>query len=608
MKRRVWWGVFLLAATLGTAAATEGLPEEGVRAESGRRLDEALEIYRGVVKVAPGRADVWLRMADIYVVTDRPELAADALGHAARARPKDAELQVRWSQALAANNRPQEALAAIRRAVALDPLNAEYLKSQAQIALWCGDEELAELSYRTWLQLAPGECKALRPWAQMLARRGDLDAAVVRYQECQRALGNESEVRLELASVHGYRGDFAAARRQLDLYRIAAGDTDTYRQALAELEVRSGRPEKALELVGPLLERRPQDYELQLIRAMALHAHREPGPALAALEDLQRLGPTRPETQGMSLQVRTPQRSSVGISFSHYADSNDLEQTRYAAAAGVQAGPDWRWSIQAGRVLTSARIGSGLEAVDGSSGFAVDRAALGFRYQASPAILLEGGGEAFRPDQGESLNGYLAGLRWWPGDRLELRLLAERDLLLASPRASSLGIGRHRGRMMLDGQLGNRGFLAAEFNHDRYDDGNQSDELLLGPRFAVARNAAYNLDLGVRGHWLRHDLNAGSGYYAPADFRRYWATASFYYKLSENSGLGLAAGFGVERDVALDSGYRQGGDASIEGTFGIFRDWQLRVWGGAGGRLDSAAFQSDTYHGRSAGLEILRRF
>lgn len=599
----------LAAATLAAGpAAAEELPQAALRAEIEQRFDEALRLYREALPASADPAALWLRMADIHAVRQEPAAAAEALGHAAALRPEDAALQARWSQSLAAASRPAEALAAIRKAVALDPQNTAYLAAQAELADWYGDPVQAEQAYREWQQRSPGEFQPRLGLARLLARRGHLEAAVTGYGQALRMAGADPAARLELAAVHGYRGDFAAARRQLARYRRDAGDNEAYRQALAELQARAGRPQQALALLEPLLDQRPDDYELHRVRALALHQNRQPGQARQELRELDRLGPDRPETRGLGLQVGTPLRASVAARAGHYEDSTDLRQSRYGVSGGVQTGPRLRWLLAAGRVDTRAQSGSGLEAFDGRTDVAVDTASAGFHYLLSPGLQVEAQAGTFQPEAGASLTGYTVGVALWPVETVKVRLAGERDLLLVSPRAIALGIRRDRSRLALDGQFGDRGFLALEYNDDEYSDGNASRELLVGPRFAALRSAAWNVDLGLRGHWLEHKQDAALGYYSPRDFRRYWATGFVYAKLSDNAGVGLSLGYGLERDYALDTGFRRGGDASIEAVTGVFRDWQLRAWAGVGGRIDSAAFQAGTYHGRSGGIEILRRF
>lgn len=596
-----------LLFSLVLPAQPPALPPEAVAAEAERRLDDALAIYGKMVERDPARADVWLRMADIYSAMNQPGEAARALAGAARARPSDHALHARLSQTLAMDNQSAAALAAIRKAVSLKPDQTEYLKAQAELAAWAGDPALAEQSYRELLQRAP-DLAALLEIGRLQARNGRLDDAVASYRKYAADHPKDHAVLLELAGVQMYRGNFAAARDLLDRYREQVGTTFEYRRAEADLLARGGHPGAALAQLPGLMKEQPSNYELHLTRSLALHTGRRPGPALQSLADLEKLGPQRPETRGMHLQVETPQRPAVALFGNYYGDSNGLSQRRGGIRGGVQLSPAVRLSVTGERIDTEADAASGLQTVGGESSLRVDHAQLGLSWQISPAVALDLAGGSYRPDTGDAVTDYRVGLRLWPADSLDLRLTREHEPVLVSPLAISLGVKRDRNRLALEWRAGYAATFAADFSLDDFDDGNRAQDLVLGPRLAIARTERHNLDLGVRGQWLRYDSNPGRGYYAPEDFHRYWMTAFYYLKASDNAGVGVALGYGQERDEALDPDSRWSGDVAIEGIFGVFGNWQLRVQAGYGGRVDSAAFASGDYHGRSAGLELTRRF
>lgn len=166
--RAVCIGLLLLVPSVRAEDAT--VPPEGIRAESEKRWDDAISIYRKALDANPARADLWLRIADIHAVRGENGLAADATAEAARLRPEDAALQCRLSQYCAVANRKEEALAAIRRAVALSPSNVEYLRAQAELAMWNDDPALGDASYQALLRLNPADAPALLWQARMEAR------------------------------------------------------------------------------------------------------------------------------------------------------------------------------------------------------------------------------------------------------------------------------------------------------------------------------------------------------------------------------------------------------------------------------------------------------
>jgi hypothetical protein len=77
-----------------------------------------------------------------------------------------------------------------------------------------------------------------------------------------------------------------------------------------------------------------------------------------------------------------------------------------------------------------------------------------------------------------------------------------------------------------------------------------------------------------------------------------------YFKFSENVGLSLSGGLGVQRDIATP-GFRPGGTVGGEATFGIYERWVLKASSSAtiNRRLESGGFR-----GLSATVSLIRRF
>jgi hypothetical protein len=94
------------------------------------------------------------------------------------------------------------------------------------------------------------------------------------------------------------------------------------------------------------------------------------------------------------------------------------------------------------------------------------------------------------------------------------------------------------------------------------------------------------------------------GYYDPRRYEYYSVIVAPYWKASENIGVAISAGLGPQRDDASRS-FTLGMNSSAEATFGIYREWMLKVHGSVTNnrRLDSGAFQ-----GTSGGVVLLRRF
>lgn len=100
---------------------------------------EAISDLEKAVALAPGYADAWSALADVYRWNDRAAAAADAYGRLAVLRPTDAQVQVLRARSLLAANDVAGARAAAQRALelgasaeALPALPAERLPTTAQ--------------------------------------------------------------------------------------------------------------------------------------------------------------------------------------------------------------------------------------------------------------------------------------------------------------------------------------------------------------------------------------------------------------------------------------------------------------------------------------------
>ena len=173
-----------------------------------------------------------------------------------------------------------------------------------------------------------------------------------------------------------------------------------------------------------------------------------------------------------------------------------------------------------------------------------------------------------------------------------------------SPRTVSLGLTRLAHRAEIVWTPAARFHLAVAGSYDQLSDANTRWELSVSPRAALARTQRLNLDVGAQFYQFRVAKDLDHGYYDPARYEFYSAVLAPYWKVSENLGVSFAAGIGPQRDSSSSS-YTLGMNTSFEATFGIYREWVLKVQGGATNnrRVDSGAFR-----GTSGGVVLLRRF
>lgn len=592
---------------LGSAAAycaDNGLPENGFRAEQEGRWEDAVSIYRDALKVNQDQLAIWLRLADIHAHLKQYGQAADALDHATRLNPTDPALWKRLSQARAVADDKEGAYTAIGRAVELAPDNLDYLRAQAQLALWANHNAVALAAYRKLLVVAPEDATAWLGLARINAWSGQTDDAVHEYRAYLEHKPDDKAVWLELVKTEGWRGNYPQALTDLDLYRTRFGDdTESLAQrarALAWL----GKSTEAIDIARGLLKAQPQDTEVLATRLVALNQANRFDEALADLQTIATLRPDSKETASLRQYLLNPQRSFVRLGMNYSTDSSDLHIFPVTLDGELALSSRTRLTAGVESQRLDGVIGSGLENINGGTNADYRRVWGGVIHRFSPTVAGElrlGGANA---DSNHQFTEYRVALDLRPSEDWTLRPEAERTLHAVSPRAASLPIERETVRLQSHWTPGVRYVVDASLSHDNYSDGNSRWEVVLSPRRAILRTQSLNMDVGVSGTWSGFAKNLDNGYYDPAHFRRYALTSVLYWKLSDDNGVSLALSLGAQKDDSM-ADYKMGGDAVVQGHFGINRDWYLRVYGSL---MHNVQAPSGAYRNNNLGFVLTRRF
>lgn len=601
-KRAVW---ALLAALLAASVwAQTQIPVAGLRAEMEGRWDEAISIYRSVLVGHPDRQDLWVRVAEIEGSQNRPREAADALRRAAALDPKNDDLWIKLSKACAESGDKGGALEAAKRALELEPSDPEYLRAGAQLASWNEQYAYALELFSRLLQLNPEDDQALLGLARVESYLGESSRAVRDYRAYLERNPQDKAARMEYILTVTWRGAYAKAARLLKEYRQDFGSDDPYERQLALVDALARRSERALAITRPGLLSKPDDFILAYAQTIALANGRQPVQALESLKELEKLRPGDPLGQGARLFVTTPLRSTLSADVGYSKDSDSLSIWTYRLQTRLKINPltfitaGGRWDD------LSAPLGSGLEAINGSENASVRGAWLGISHRFSPRVAadLTVGGADVR--EGASTGTYTVGIDVQPTDALALRFSRSYGFYTISPRALSLDIRQASNRIDLSSDLGLAWHLDAEGAYDTFSDGNNRWELAVAPRREVLRTGSFNLDVGVRGWWFGFEDNFGHGYYAPTQYQRYALTAFGYWKIDDNDGIGFVLAPGCLKDNTMES-FHFGLDASLQGTFGIYRDWMLQV---SVSHVDNNRVSSGAYRGTAGRISIVRRF
>lgn len=605
IKRALLVCIGLAGAPALALAQDENAPPAGLAAEGRQQWEQALRIYRDVLAKDPNRHDLWIRVSDIEARLGRKVAAAEALRAAAEAKGTDVKLWRDTSAAFSEADRPREALAAHERAAALETGRVEDVLLRAQLATWIGDNKLAAQTYEEHYRRTK-EPSSLLNLARVLGWQGRTDEASRRFWEYRKLRPDDTDAMLDHARLEGWRGNFAVALEILEEYRKRRGDTVPYRRLRAEMLARGGRWFEANAALAAVPEAERGDLNPPLMRAIAAHETYRVGPVFANLAEARRLQPNEPEVRNLTRSAEARAKSYVEGLFGYASDSDRITTLTYGGVGSLRL--DNRLYLEAGSVSDTlrARTGTGLDRLDGGRWASVYRAFAGARAAIADDLWASlRFGTAFTSEGDRQLY-YAGAFDYRPLDGLQIRFDADHDYHAVSPRAIDRNIHRYNQEITVSWQFPDlRHHLVVSAGYAVFSDGNRSYVVAVEPRRAILRSQHLNLDLGVSGRWsgFMHDLD--NGYYDPNLYEQYLVVLYGYVKLSEDDGISFTIAPGVNKDDRQKT-YTFSGYLNAEATFGISRDWQLRIAGGTG--ISIGVAESTTYH-RSYGIgRLLRRF
>jgi tetratricopeptide (TPR) repeat protein len=441
---------------------------------------------------------------------------------------------------------------------------------------------------------------ALDPQAREAAWAGRVGEGLRLMDEYLATHPEDRVARLDRARFLAWRGDYAGAIEALDALAPDSAEAEALR---ARVYAWAGQRDAALAHNAPAYVANPADYEAAFTQALATRLGEWPQEALPALDAVQAAKPDGRDTRDLARAVRLPLFSSVGLPASKYDDSDDIEIRSIGAEARLRVSDRWTLLADVARREHSAPAAGPFAPITGGDSVDEQRVLVGARYAFSPdaALELEVGRSGLDPGDGESI-GHI-GFAQQASDTLAWRARVERDRVIASPRAVSLGVMREGLDLGADWRPTLRDLVRAHAAFEHLSDDNHRNALDFDWRHAVVRSERLNLDLGGQVEWQSYSHDPGDGYYSPERYVRIAPVASAYVKLGDDAGLYLQGSLGVQRDETFDA-WKRASDLSAELSLGIFSHWQLVASAGYSQRLN----QFGRYEGRNIGLVLRYRF
>jgi len=116
------------------------------------------------------------------------------------------------------------------------------------------------------------------------------------------------------------------------------------------------------------LQQKPGDYQLNFAKVLAAHFGGRPRDALRGLQELEEHDPDADDNRLLRRVVTAPYRPLVSLESAYVTSSENLEALTTTLQAVYSPIPEMRLGLKLVQEWFSARVGSGLEAIDGSSG------------------------------------------------------------------------------------------------------------------------------------------------------------------------------------------------------------------------------------------------
>jgi tetratricopeptide (TPR) repeat protein len=577
-------------------------PESGLQAEVEGNWQEALDVYHQILAVFPNHPDLWIRVADIEARLGHRLEAAQALEEATRLTGEDAPLQFRLSQAWSMAGRPDLALEAIEKALYLDPRNQEYQKARTILASWLGDNAKAASSMEMMAKLNPTDEMSELNKARALSLRNDLDESARTYESYHRSHKPDRQSLLEQARVEAWRGNYAKAMELQDSYRKKFGEDQDYLRDRARLLAWADLPDQAMVLVNQLLQGDPDDFHARFTKAIALRNGNSPSAALDLAEGLRREQPSR-DTEDLYLMAWTPVRHHLDATFSYYSDADNIEHFHSELFGAYFISPVTSLGVRLDYDYLTANAGSGLENIDGSESEQHRREVLEAWHRYAPWLAANIALGASQTGELDSFTGRVD-LMLSPADTLDLRLTGDHDYYLVSPRAISADIRSTSYLAEAIWRPGLKYTVLGQAGFQDFSDDNSKWLAILAPRRSFLRSQYFNLDLGLRGWLFGFDRDLNNGYCDPKNYQSYMATAFGYWKINRDNGVGLTLAAGLIKDDSM-SGFEFGWDTTLEGYFGIYRNWMLKAFTSI---MQNQRQGSGAYDANNTGLTLIRRF
>ncbi len=540
----------------------------------------------------------------VSVVPD-PKRPYDLFQH--RLEPGEAGIHYELSRLYAMAEDPKRAYREIKRALELDPKNRRYLRDMTQLANWNDQHALAVEGYRQLAALGEEDDQLLLNQARVSSYAGNLDESARYYERYLQQRPDDREAAMEQIKVESWRGNTGKAVMLLERYRERFGEDGAWLKTKADIFSWGGRPRETERLVAPGLQKDPDDYQLNYASVLAAHFGGRPHVALERLQNLERRHPDNEDNRLLQRVVMASYRPKISLDSAYVTSSEDLQALSTTLGGTYSFTPELQLNLKYVQEWFSARLGSGLEAIDGSSGAQYQNIQAGASYRFSSALAADFHvGHAAAEGGSMTVSGF--GFDVSPLDTLDLRLQYGQDYFheyyASSPKTLSLNIKEESARFYLNWRPDFNHRISAQIGSSRFSDDNSSRNLQLSVRRAMIRTQRWNVDVGLTSGLLDFAAKKENGYYEPDYYQRYMFAGEAYWKATDLGGVFFSLALGVAKDESMTA-FKLASEGGISGEFELDENWWLRF--GVSG-VHNVTRGGDAYTGSGFNLSVSRRF
>jgi tetratricopeptide (TPR) repeat protein len=214
------------------------------------RLDDAEQIYRGMIEANPANSAAHQALGDLFQAANRLDEATAQYRLAVEAAPDDVDLVFRLGRTLLQTSQVEEAAQMAASLLAASPSAWQSYLLAGRVAQTQGDPTAALASLRQAQSLAPTNSAALTLIGDTFLAASRVDDAASAYSAASALQPNNVSALVGLSRVYTARGRVADAEASLRRALAIAPNNLAVQAALGRLLLRVGRPAEAI----PLLE------------------------------------------------------------------------------------------------------------------------------------------------------------------------------------------------------------------------------------------------------------------------------------------------------------------------------------------------------------------